>query len=143
MSILTRLPSSEYLYNSLRTIIRRFPFVSLCALFGTAIAINLVDSGDIAEELIKQKLLMVAALGLPLFIALTVFGEGKNWIGKKVLVLKAVAVVALVIYYFSLPEQVVETGSHFLRFWLLMLGLHLAVAFLPFLEGKETTKIDQ
>lgn len=137
MSILARVPSSEYLYKSAISIFRRFPLATLCALFGTAMAINLVQSGDIAGEFIKQKLLMVSGLGLSFFIALTVFGESKNWITKKILFLKAVGVVVLTVYYLSLPEQVSETGTHFIRFWLLLLGLHLLVAFLPFLRGKE------
>ncbi|MCP4567538.1 MAG: DUF4153 domain-containing protein [FCB group bacterium] len=138
MSILTRLPSSEYLYNSVISIFKRFPFASLCALFGTAMAINLTQSGDIAGEMIKQKLLMISALGLPLFIALTVFGESRNWDIQRILLVKFAAVIVMVIYYFSLPEQVIETGVHFLRYWLFLLGLHLLVAFLPFLRGKET-----
>lgn len=132
------LPSLKHIAReSLRTL-QRFPLVLLSAALGTIAAILLIKSGKIANEGILHNLLVTAALGLPLFTALTVAGEKQKRGLLARILMQGAGVLLLVLYHFSLPEDVFSRpDKHAIRFVLLNIGLHAFVAFAPFLGKNE------
>jgi hypothetical protein len=82
------------------------------------------------------RIAMVAALGLPLTVALTLFAEERGWPPARAAALNAGGVALLVLFYlvWAGPEWKYEA----IRYFQLSAGLHLLVAFLPFLGQRET-----
>ncbi|MEE9553304.1 MAG: DUF4153 domain-containing protein [candidate division Zixibacteria bacterium] len=138
MNLFDKFPSYRYLFANGALAFRRFPFSLLSAVLGVAIAIIMVDKDPAGEVFTHQKLLLTAALGLPLFLALAVFAEKRGWTEKRSWALQACGIVALVVYYFSLPADLSGAVMHFIRFLLLNIGLHFLVAFLPYIERDQT-----
>jgi hypothetical protein len=135
MKSFTLLPSVDRLLSGATAAVKRFPLALLCATIGAIIAVVLVEhqGSDKPHELVN--LLAVSALGLPLFIALTLIGEKRNWSIRARVIVQGVGVVALVLYYFSLPPDLFAPHYHAIRFLLLILGLHFLVAVAPYIGG--------
>jgi hypothetical protein len=137
MGLFSRFPSFEYIYKNALSTFLRFPPALLSAAMGTIAAVHLVESTGSIRDTVEMKLILVAALGLPLFIALTIFGEKESWSRKTTIIVQALAVIALVLYYISLPPDIARPLRTIVRFLLLDIGLHFLVAFLPFIRGKQ------
>ncbi|MBD3403273.1 DUF4153 domain-containing protein [candidate division GN15 bacterium] len=137
MSISKRFPSYDHVLRAAGGTARRFPFMLLSALAGAAAAIIAVEhqTGEFAQLL--QRLLLTAALGLPLFFALTVWAERQTWSSSARLAVQAAGVVLLVGYYLSLPADPFSPVMHIVRFLLLAIGLHFLVAFVPYMGGDQ------
>ncbi len=133
MSKKSRFPSFQELLDGAGTGAARFPFALLSALLGTIAAINSVNAEYGAASDNSEKLMMIAGLGLPLFIALVVFAEKREWKLPVALGLQLAGAVLLGAYYFSLPDDLSAPLIHPVRFLLLGVGLHFLVAFLPWL----------
>jgi len=138
MSLLNRFPSFQQLQISAVATLRRFPLTLLSAIIATVAGIILIEDPDDNIKHVLERLLLLAYLGLPLFIALTLLAEKRQWSRPVAFAVQAVGVVLLVAYYFSLPEGVVDIASCMLHFALLSIGLHFLVACLPYLGGNQT-----
>jgi len=136
MSFLKKFPSYDYLIKGAVAVCARFPFTMISAVFGSAVAVSLIGDKFPDEAFMHHRLLMVAALGLPLFTTLAVYAEKRQWKKGTAYTFQAVGVVVLAVYYLLLPEDVVHPQSTIVRFWLLNIGLHFLAAFMPFL-GKD------
>jgi len=110
---------------------QRFPLALLAAI-GAAIVLHRLADISFKEELGAQALypiLMSCALAVPLFIALRVAGEIRNWSSRVRLSVSAAGVLAMAGYYWSVPYPV--RGADLVHFFLLLAGLHLLVSFAP------------
>lgn len=111
----------------------RFPLTIIAAVIAAAVAHYMVEL-DVVDDIAWQALapvLMVAILGIPLFYALRVLEESRDWsIGVRLPVAVA-GLLALYIYYQILPVPV--KGADFTTYYLLLTGVILAASFLPFL----------
>jgi len=117
----------------------RFPWMLLCAVTGTASAMDLVErKTGTGGYTLGSRILMTAALGLPLFFALRIWQENKEKGLPKVSVEWA-GLPLLAGYFFW---QSVELGSEpqimSIRWALLMVGLHGCVAVSGFVSGSES-----
>ena len=123
------------LQAALIQLVGRFPWMLLCAVTGTVAAMDLVEREAGRLHTLTSRILMTAALGLPLFLALRIWQERRRpevsveWAGLPL----------LVGYFFW---QSVELGSEpqimSIRWALLMVGLHGCVAISGFLSGSES-----
>lgn len=135
-----RFPSFDTFIKDAAATFGRFPLALASALFGTMAAFQFLEDPGSDQHIYLTKLIIVAALGLPLFISLTVFSERRN-LSRAISIGLQVAGVALLLgYYLSLPENLESAQSHFIRFALLNLGLHFLVSVLPFV-GKGQTEV--
>ncbi len=139
MKIFSSFPSINDLTKTAANTVGRFPMAMLCALVGTAIAVYLVDDIVSGSVEMLDKGLMAAALGLPLFIVLSVWCEKRKFGGIAKYAIQAVGAALLAAYYLSLPTDVREFAAPFVRFLLLGIGLHFAVACLPWIGGDRVT----
>ena len=128
-----RFPSFVTLAAHAREVLLRFPWtIAAGVLAATAAIIATTRSADPAWA----RVAMVAALGLPLTVALTLFGEERGWSAARTAAINAGGMALLGLFYlvWAGPEQKHEA----IRYFQLSAGLHLLVAVLPFLGQRET-----
>jgi hypothetical protein len=115
-------------------VIARYPFVVLCATAGSGAAIIGVE----AEGNALPQVIMAASLGLPLMFGLRAFREQAPRQMLRGPLLEVLALAALVAYGWSIPpEYDGRPAIVIIRYALLSLGLHWAVAFVPCLNGAD------
>jgi hypothetical protein len=125
-----KLPSVQRIVADARAVLVRFPLAILISLVGTASALVLIEE---QQQAIFEKLFFCALLGLPLILAVYLYEERHGKANKYIL--EGAAILALIAYYFTLPEQVHIISG--IRFALLWLAVHLLVAFSPYIGRGE------
>jgi hypothetical protein len=133
MSRFLRFPSLVTLADRAQEVLLRFPWTIGAGML-TAVAAIMATTKSADPE--WARIAMVAALGLPLTVALTLLAEEREWSAARAAALNAAGVALLVVFYFGWggPDPKPET----IRYLQLNAGLHLLVAFLPFLGRQET-----
>ena len=128
-----RFPSIMTLAQRVREVLFRFPWTMAAGVLAAVATIAATtDSGN--EQ--WGRIAMVVALGLPLTIALTLLGEERRWSPARRAALNAAGVLLLVLFYLTWPGP--DRKHEVIRYLQLSAGLHLLVAFLPFLGQRET-----
>jgi uncharacterized protein DUF4153 len=128
-----RFPSIATLVEHAATVARRFPWTLMAGV--VAATAGVVASTTGANDG-WTRLTFVAALALPLTIALALLGEARAWgPGRRTVVLLG-GIAGLVAFF--LGWRGIEVAHEALRYFLLSTALHLTVAFLPFLGAEES-----
>ena len=113
-------------------VVSRFPFVALCAVVGTTASIVATE----AQGPTLTNVIMASALGLPLMFGLRVLRERLSPAGFRGQLIEAAGILLLVGYCLSVPTDFQGNPTMvWVRFLVLDLGLHFAVAFVPCLAG--------
>ena len=124
-----RLPSMSRLATEASRVLLRFPFVLTAALVaGLCAASSVGHSGSN----VWVRSLMGAQLGIPLLLALALFGERcarLRWI------LSLAGTASLLLYFLTLPAQI--PGATLTRFFQFNIATHLLVASLPYIRRNE------
>jgi len=128
-----RFPSIVTLANRSGEVLLRFPWTMAAGIVAAVAAIIAIDDSGNAEWL---KVSMVAALGLPLTVGLTLLAEERGWSAARHAAVNAAGVVLLVVFYLVWPGS--DRKYEAIRYFQLSAGLHLMVAFLPFIRQRET-----
>ena len=127
-----RFPSLDLLARHAVLVLRRFPWtLAAGALAAFAGIVGSLSGTDEAWE----RLAFVAALGLPLTIALTLLGEARAWSAAVRHLAVLGGIVALAAFFLAWPGM--ERRHEAIRYFQLSAALHLSVAFLPFLGAGE------
>lgn len=128
-----KLPSLKKIVSKGSEAFLRFPLPILCAVAASGIGMYVAGFDYLQEKKadIYFKLIFTCALGVFLFIAATLFFERRKAGMSKKIIFSAVGVVALGLYFFSLPEKVNLVMVS--RFFLLGVGFHALVAVTPYL----------
>ena len=128
-----RFASLYALAQTARRTFARFPFVLLSAI-AAAIAAHLLMTEHLVVNEGKENtfwpIIMSASLGIPLFFAIRMLIESRRWPRWLELGAPLAGLGALVIYYAILPTTL--KGGDLFRYVSLSFGLHLSVAFAPF-----------
>lgn len=132
-----KLPSLAYLHSSARNSFMRFPLTIVCAVVAVTVGIYLAETSNQFRRLEVINLMLVAALGIPLYFCLVCvkerqgFGNGTLWL------LNALATVLLVLIYLSLPDSSLTNNTHqpYIRYAIYNVIVHLFVSFLPFINS--------
>ena len=128
-----RFPSLVTLSHRAGEVLRRFPWT--LGLGGLTAAAAIAATTHHANS-DWARLAMVSALGLPLSVAFTLFAEERGWSASRAALLNACGVALLALFYLVWPGP--ERKHEAIRYFQLNAGLHLLVAFLPFLGQRET-----
>lgn len=131
---LSRYPSLYKIVRGARAALLRFPWVLASASLASASGVVLIEADFDVPSSVWTRLGVVALLGLPLFTALTTFAERQEWSALVRKLFPAVGGIFLAIYFFTLPDNLINPHIYIFRFFLLALGFHFLVAFLPFLR---------
>lgn len=127
-----RLPSIGHLAGATAEVARRFPEVVACAVIAGCAGVVAVGPG--AEER-WWALLRIASLGIPLFFALTLVGERRQWTGGRRVLSGALGLAILAALYVVLDPWADEALGQ--RYGHLTLTLHLAVSVAPYIAVGE------
>jgi uncharacterized protein DUF4153 len=128
-----RFPSLALLAERAAEVLRRFPW-TLAA--GTLAAVAGIVATTKGAEDVWIRLAFVAALGLPVTIALTLLAEVRGWPGSLRMAVLLGSAAALVLFFLAWPG--IEERHEAIRYFQLSAALHLGVAFLPFLGAGES-----
>ncbi len=117
-------------------VIKRFPFSMIAALVGTASAYAIIHFDQFKDEWYLYRLLMTAALGFLIYMAIQLFKERQKLDKYMTYVIEGVAAVFLIGYYALLPENFdFATADFVIRFILFGLALLFSVTFAPFIKN--------
>lgn len=135
-----KLPSLHSLFNESVKTIKRFPLSLLASVTATFIAIYLVHSDYEKLQHLNNlwKVIMCCSIGLNLFLSAELFSESKFHSVFKRIILQLFSLVLIVSYYFILPDFKEFGLEDTARFALFVLGLHLLVSFVPFINTGNT-----
>jgi uncharacterized protein DUF4153 len=128
-----RFPSLVTLVDRAREVVVRFPW-TMAAATVAAVAAIAATTGTGNEQ--QGRVAMVAALGLPLTVALTLFAEARGWSPLRKAALNGAGVALLILFYLVWPGP--DQKHEAIRYFQLNAGLHLLVAALPFWSEPET-----
>lgn len=128
-----RFPSIATLVEHAAAVFRRFPWTLLAGV--VAAAAGLVASTAGANDG-WTRLTFVAALGLPLTLALSLLGEVRRWPPARRTGVLLGGIAGLVAFF--LGWRGIEVPHEAIRYFQLSAALHLTVAFLPFLGAEES-----
>jgi Domain of unknown function (DUF4153) len=130
-----KLPSPTFLVQSFFGVLRRFPLTMIAAAAGVFAAMTLIHGVKDVLEDTYLKIMLSAALGLPLFLAARIVVE--KWRLSRIWrwVPPLVVAVQLAGFYMMLGEDgIFDDEAVIFRFMGLNLVAHLMVAFLPYLD---------
>ena len=131
-----RLPSFVTLAERVREVVLRFPWTMAAGTVTAIAAIIGTTNARTANPDEWPRIAAVAALGLALTVALTLFAEERGWSSTRKAGLNAAGVALLVLFYLAWPGPGAKHEA--IRYFQLSAGLHLLVATLPFLGQRET-----
>ena len=127
-----RFPSLDLLARQAVAVLRRFPWtLAAGAVAATAATLGSLTGADDAWG----RLAFVAALGLPLTLAVALLGEARGWSPAVRSLALLGASLALVAFFLVWPG--IDRRHDAIRYFQLSAALHLCVAFLPFLGADE------
>ncbi len=110
----------------------RFPFVVLVAVTGTGASVVSIE----ARGPMLMNVIMASALGLPLMFGLRLLRERWESSPLRGKLLEVAGIILLAGYALSIPPDLNgKPAEIYLRFLVLNIGLHFAVAFVPCLTG--------
>ncbi len=121
-----RFPSLDLLARHAAAVLRRFPLT--LAVGGLAAFAAIMGTLSGTDER-WERLAFVAALGLPLTIALTLLGETRGWPSGARHLAGLAVLLALTAFFLAWPG--IERRHEAIRYFQLSAALHLTVAFLP------------
>lgn len=127
------LPTLEPIVRGAREALLRFPLVLLAATVSAVFAIRIPDELGDPEQ--NVRLLAVATLGIPLFVALALAGERRAWgrVPNGVVSLAAIGLLA----WFAVAWGHWSEPVRFGRYVQASAACHLLVAFLPYVGRAE------
>jgi hypothetical protein len=103
---------------------------------GTITAITAIIATTKSADEAWARLAMVAALGLPLTVALTLVAEERRWSRAAAAAVNLAGIALLILFYLVWPGP--DRKYESIRYFQFSAGLHLLVAFLPFAGQRET-----
>jgi hypothetical protein len=115
---------------------RRFPVPLLFAVAATIAMIWLVHDDPVGDKFeLTHRFAMAFYLGMLLAISVSLFAERFVVTQSKKILIWVVSLVLVGLYFLTLPSDI--DGVTIARFLLLIVALHLLVAFAPFVAGSE------
>jgi hypothetical protein len=128
-----RFPSLDLLWHTARAAAARFPMVLLASVVAAGSASLLVE--EVGGATYFQRYLAAATLGLPLFLAVSLFAERRGWTDWRRAITWVVGVAALALVVVLWPRWSVPVQLR--RYVQLSAAFHLLAAFLPYAGRRE------
>jgi hypothetical protein len=129
-----RLPSFVTLADRAREVVVRFPWTMAA---GVVAAIAAIIATKSFAQPYWGRIAMVAALGVPLSLALTLLAEERGWSQGRRAAVNLAGVMLLLAFYLVWPGP--DQKHEAIRYFQLSAAVHLLVAAVPFLGQPETS----
>lgn len=132
MKSFTLLPSIDRLLSGAIAVVKRFPLALQCATVASILVVVVIEHRDVHEPSILLKLIVTLLLGLPLFIALALASENRNWSVRTRILSQVIGLAVLAAHYATVPIDLFNPANTAIRQVILGFGLHFLVAIAPF-----------
>jgi hypothetical protein len=131
----SKLLSINQIYSSLWGVIRRFPLAVITVIVAAATSMYLIEQNysDMKNMESWIKLLLTSSLALPFFVAVTFITETTDFDDGRKKVFHVVAFIIVFLYYWHFDEKL--HPFDYVRTFVLNIGLHLFVAYAPYLKS--------
>lgn len=128
-----KIPSLKYLIRKSKSSLIRFPFSLFVSILGTITAIYVIDFDytNYTDYSNLYHLIMTCSIGLPMFLAITIFSERLEVTKILKFVIRSSGFIFLLFYYLSLPD--VMLGKNMVRFVIYLISFNAVVSFSPFI----------
>ncbi len=133
MPTASSLPTLGPVIDSARRTATRFPLVMAAGFLSVVAGILAIDQVGPSE--LRGRLLVATSLGIPLFIALQLYGERRRHGATTRALVALTGVAALTLVYMSWPGW--SEPVRVARYFQMSVAFHLSVSFLPFLCFRE------
>ena len=132
-----KIPSLKYLIRKSKSSLIRFPFSLFVAILGTITAIYVIDFDytNYTDYSNLYHLIMTCAIGLPMFLAITIFSERLEVTKILKFVIRSSGFIFLLFYFLSLPDVILD--KNMVRFVIYLIGFNAIVSFSPFIGFKK------
>lgn len=132
-----KLPSINYLLSSTWNSFLRFPLTIVSAIIAVIVGIYLTEVSDQFRRLEIINLMLVAALGIPLYFCVVCVKERQGFGNTTLWLLNGLSTVILLLIYLSLPDSDLTHNTHqpYIRYAIYNVIVHLFVSFLPFINS--------
>src|SRR5688572_13627766 len=121
-----KFPSLANIITQTILVVRRYPIELLAAITGTYAAAQLTFRNSEGTESLLTRLLFVAALALPAYLAVTIRARFRRFTTGRRAIEYGVITALLILFFFSLSNPPLQRD--FMRFMLLEVAAHLLVA---------------
>ncbi len=129
--------SLESVIHGFSTALKRFPFVMLMATMASVAGITFAEISFKDDEVNNYviNLMFTGFLGIPFVLSIALLGERlKLQLGSRIAI-KVAAVILIIVYTFLLPQNFPDGPlEDVIQFMLFVLGAHLLVSFVAFLN---------
>ncbi len=137
MNLFSKFPSFDNLVKGSATSFKRFPVTLICTVLVTLALVIIINADQNAHPKWLERLALTCALGVPLFFVFITRPEIQECDKTARIIAHSFGTALLVIYYFTLPQNPSANFSNIIRFLLLMIAVHFAVSFLPYIGPKK------
>ncbi|MFI5253450.1 MAG: DUF4153 domain-containing protein [Bacteroidota bacterium] len=128
-----KLPSIQQVFKASSGTFFRFPIAIIDAVAGTLAALVLIDFEGPPGPTIFFNILFAAITGIPLFMAIVLVTEKKNFTKPISFGLHVIGLLALAGYGYTIPSDIIGAPAiHLFRMLIIAIALHLFVAIAPF-----------
>jgi hypothetical protein len=125
-----KFPSIQELISEAIATLKRFPLVLLAAII-FEIAFAIIIENDAEDMEFFQKLAYCASMAIPLFFAIKMIAERFKFSLSKSIIYNGIAMLLLAGLYFTIN---VTQFDHIIRYFVLMIGIHLLVALSAYIK---------
>ncbi len=140
MNVLKNFPSLTVIFQNGLDTFKRFPFAMLASFLTAVIAIILIDYKPkeylFIDRTLLEKIGLVTFLGMHFFIAFKMLAERLHWNMIKSYGLQIFGLFLMVVYLYSMPEDLFALDKDGLQYLLILVGSLFLNAFLPYLKVK-------
>jgi len=128
-----KIPSLKYLNRKAKASLIRFPFALLVAVVGSLVAVYVVDFdyNSTKDYTNLYHLIMTCVIGLPMFLAITIFSEKLEITKLLKFIIRTSGFVFLLVYFLLLPDVMLE--KHYIRLAVFLIGFTSLVSISPFI----------
>ncbi|MFZ1685197.1 MAG: DUF4153 domain-containing protein [Candidatus Zixiibacteriota bacterium] len=131
-----KLPSITQVIDGARQSFTRFPLVLIAAAIGTVCGILLIENNGVSPSPFLPRTILVCGLAVVALLAVAITCEKRRWSPARSLGAQALFCVLLAAYWFTLPGNIEQAPTyHFYRYGMLMLGMIMALAVLPYITS--------
>jgi hypothetical protein len=132
-----RFPSIQSLIAATDKTIKRFPFPVFFVMVGCFYGLrrNRLNYNDFDKHIVIYKLIYCAYLGMLLSLSMALYAERKKFSVSGKWISGIISVLLITVYFFTLPDHFEE--FNFRQIALFIIGLHLLIAFVPFISKGE------
>ena len=135
-----KIPSIKYLTDEAVRSVKRFPLTIISAFLGVSIAVYLVEIDQNFSDILPLfNLLLVSALGLVLFLSVSIYRDKVEIPKLPIWILNVISFVILTLIYFTLPTsgEATNVGQPYVRYTIYNVIAHLLVSFVPYFSKGE------